>query len=77
MLGVKAKIKIDDLILHKNIAEELENDVLAKIAAEVIRGYDIDEDSRVDWISQNEEAMKVAKQVMEKKTFPWPNSANV
>lgn len=77
MLGVKAKLKIDDLVLHKNIAEELDDDVLSRIASEVIRGYDIDEDSRAEWISQNEEAMKVAKQVMEKKTFPWPNSANV
>ena len=77
MLGVKAKLKIEDLIRSQNIAEELDKPLLSKIAIEVIRGYDLDEDSRTEWTSQNEESVKVAKQVMERKTYPWPNSANV
>jgi len=77
MLGVKAKLKIEDLIRSQNIAEELDKSLLSKIAIEVIRGYDLDEDSRTEWTSQNEESVKVAKQVMERKTYPWPNSANV
>ena len=77
MLGVKAKLKIEDLIRSQNVAEELDKSLLSKIAIEVIRGYDLDEDSRTEWTSQNEESVKVAKQVMERKTYPWPNSANV
>ena len=77
MLGVKADLKIEDLVRSANIAEELDSQVLSKIAIEVINGYDIDESSRADWLEQNNNAMKVAKQVMEKKTFPWANSANV
>lgn len=77
MLGVNSNLKIKDLIGHVNIAEDLDNETLSRIAIEVIRGYEVDEDSLYEWTSQNEDAMKVAKQVMDKKTFPWPDSANV
>ena len=77
MLGVNSNLKIEDLIGHVNIAEDLDNETLSRIAIEVIRGYEVDEDSLYEWTSQNEDAMKVAKQVMDKKTFPWPDSANV
>jgi len=77
MLGVKSDLKIENILGHQNIAEDLDDQVLGKIASEVIRGYTIDEASRKEWIEENDEAMKVARQVMEKKTFPFPNSANV
>jgi len=72
------KIKqLQEFIDSKNIAEDLEEDVLSKIGAKVIREYDIDLESRSDIDKINREAMKLAKQTYEKKTFPWPNAANV
>ena len=42
MLGVKSDLKLEKLIGHQNIAEDLDDQVLGKIASEVIRGYSID-----------------------------------
>jgi hypothetical protein len=33
--------------------------------------------SRLDWESRNEQANKLALQVVEKKSFPWPGASNV
>jgi chaperonin GroES len=60
-----------------NIAELLDGRELQKIGAKVVRGCDIDEESRSEWKSIVEKAMKIAKQVMEKKTFPWDGASNI
>lgn len=72
------KIKqLQDFINSKNIAESLDKDVLSKIGAKVVREYKIDIESRTDIDKINREAMKLAKQTYEKKTFPWPGAANI
>jgi chaperonin GroES len=68
--------------LHKwiysdNIAEELSEEELSEIGQQVLRGYEIDKQSRIEWEELMEEALKIAKQVKETKNFPWPNAANV
>lgn len=60
-----------------NIAEELQDDLINKIGQQVIREYKIDDDSRKEWLAQNEAAFKLAMQVAEKKTFPWVGASNV
>lgn len=66
-----------DNIYKTNIADEIDESTLGLIAAEVVTGYELDKASRKDWEEQTEEGMKIAKQVKENKTFPWPNAANV
>jgi chaperonin GroES len=66
-----------DWIVSQNIAETLDQTVLDEIGQKVIRGYDVDKDSRSDWEKSMESAMKVARQVKEAKSFPWPDAANV
>jgi chaperonin GroES len=61
----------------KNIAEELDDELLAKIGQRVCQDFDTDEGSRQEWLKMNEEAIKIAKQVLEEKSTPWPNAANV
>lgn len=60
-----------------NIAEDLEDDDLARIGMEVVRGLAIDEESRSDWMTAQSDAMKLALQVTEPKMYPWPNAANI
>jgi chaperonin GroES len=60
-----------------NIAPDLETDLLEKIGLQVVQGYEQDVDSRTEWKRQTEEGLKIAKQVTEKKTFPWPGAANI
>lgn len=60
-----------------NIADELTDDALNKIGQQVLREYDLDEGSRSEWLEQNKDAFKLAMQVAEKKTHPWPGASNV
>lgn len=60
-----------------NIAEHLDHDVLSKIGTRVVAEYEIDKGSRSDWETRIEKAIKLATQVAETKTFPWPGASNV
>lgn len=66
-----------DPLTTKNIADELTPEVLAKIGDRVLRDFKIDDLSRKDWMTRSEDAIKLAMQVAEEKTSPWPNSSNV
>ena len=54
-------------IKSPNIAGEFDDDRLAKIGRLVIREYDVDEDSRSEWLEENRAAFKLAMQVAEEK----------
>ena len=69
--------KLDVYINSDNIADLLDEDVLAQIGTKVKTGYDIDLESRSDTDKVNLEAMKLAKQTFESKDTPWPGAANV
>lgn len=64
-------------ITSVNIADSLEDSKLSEIGSKVIEGYKIDLESRSDFDKINEEAMKLATQIFEKKNFPWDNAANI
>ena len=60
-----------------NIAEDLEDEHLHHIGSDVLRGYDTDEGSRDEWMTAMEDWLRLAKQVKEQKSFPWPKASNV
>jgi chaperonin GroES len=66
-----------DLSTDVNIANYLNEDTLVSIGAIVVDEYESDLESRSEWEEMYREAMKVARQVKENKSFPWPNAANV
>ncbi len=68
---------VNKALLTTNIASELDDEDLKAIANAVIDGYDADVNSRRQWEEQNNEWMKLATQIMETKTWPWENAANV
>lgn len=61
----------------ENIAPLLNKDTLTAIGQECRKGYERDKTSRSEWEKQNEAAMKLALQVAEEKSWPWPKAANV
>mgnify|MGYP003333378041 CR=1 FL=1 len=71
------KLKLDDLVACPNIAELLDADDLHKIGYDVVHEFETDLMSRSAWEKKTEDAMKLALQVVESKTFPWPNASNV
>jgi chaperonin GroES len=60
-----------------NLADDLTEQELNALAQDVIRTYDIDRQNRREWDDQSERALKLAKQVLEKKSTPWVGCANV
>ena len=69
--------QLDRLLATTNIAEELDDELLAKIGEEVIRGFDKDLASKEAWDASVDQWIKLAAQVKESRSYPWPNAANV
>ncbi len=61
----------------KNIADDLEEDVRQKIADTAKREFTIDDESRSDWKTKYRQWLDFALQIMQPKSYPWPNASNV
>ena len=70
-------MKIEELIVSPNVCELLDADQIASLEAQLYNEVQLDLSSRLDWEERNEKAIKLALQVVEKKTFPWPGASNV
>jgi chaperonin GroES len=68
---------LSKFVKSPNICDLLDDEKVKSIGEECKRGFDEDKASRADWEKWNSEALKLALQVKEPKSFPWPNSANV
>lgn len=66
-------------IASPNLAFELDEETLARIGAKVVEEYEIDLESRkaAGWDERNKQAVNLAMQVREAKSFPWPGAANI
>ncbi len=70
-------IAVEDSLSEVNLAEKLDDELLIKIGREVVEGFELDLDSRTDWTERVKESIKLATQVFENKSYPWPGAANV
>ena len=61
----------------QNIAPHLDANVLDEIGAMCAKGYHDDLDSRREWEDRNAEALKLAMQYFERKSWPWEGASNV
>jgi len=68
---------LEAIVNESNIAETIDEDILASIGSEVKAGYERDENSRSEWKERIEASLSLASQVVETKSYPWPNAANV
>lgn len=74
---INPEMTLRALVESVNIAENLDEDKLIEIGEECKKGYESDKESRADWEKSAEEWTKLAKQIREDKTYPWPNASNV
>ena len=72
-----AKLKLKDIVVSSNVCEMLSDATIANIGKTVVDGYRADISTRDEWTKRNAEAMKLALQVVEAKSFPWENCSNV
>lgn len=68
--------EINQLLENSNLAEDLDQELLDEIGKRTVDEYLEDLDSRSDWEEKHEEWLKLATQVMEDKTYPWPGASN-
>ena len=66
-----------ELVESRNIAELIDEDTLKDMGRTVIELFEQDKESRSDWEVRTEESLKLALQVVEEKTFPWPDASNI
>ncbi len=60
-----------------NIAEELDEEKLRKIAYDCAEGFETDLQSRVTWERKIEEYTRLAQQIQDQKAYPWPKASNI
>lgn len=60
-----------------NTAEEVDDQELVRIGQRVVEGFTHDLGSRGELDKAYDEALKMALQVKESKTYPWPGASNV
>ena len=77
MLELDKKIKLDTLLNSDNIAEEFDDKDLTAIGSKIKDGYDLDKESRRGWEGSVDKWLELALQVVEQKTTPWPDAANI
>lgn len=60
-----------------NVAEGLGDDALKDVSRTCNDGYEADVGSREEYIERIDDGIRLATQVIEEKSYPWPGSANV
>jgi len=60
-----------------DLTQYMDDDDIDKLGKAIAYEFDLDEGTRSDWLERSDEYMKLAMQVAEYKSFPWPDSANI
>lgn len=71
------QLPLDKLLEQTNIAKKLDEELLTRIGNDVHDGYKLDLNSKQAWDKQVDEWVKLAAQVKEEKSYPWPKASNV
>ena len=70
-------LAINKILTATNVADLLNEDQLLQIGDEAHRGFFNDLSSRQPWEKDLTNWTKMALQISEEKTYPWPNAANI
>ncbi len=72
-----ADINLRQLVESKNIAETIDEQKLTQIGSDCAKGFEYDLSTRSEWENNLKDWTKLALQVREEKSWPWPKAANV
>jgi len=75
--GLETKTPIDEILTAENVVDLLSEDDLQTMGVELRASIEADLDSRRDWEDNIDEWIKLATQVVDEKSFPWPGASNV
>jgi len=71
------KLTMSTILKSPNLAKELSEETCTKIGNMVYDEWSIDKQSRSGWETKMKNALDLALQVAETKTFPWSNASNI
>jgi hypothetical protein len=72
-----SKDEMEDDEFNKNLAEEIEDDDLAKLADELLEDYEGDLTARRDWLDTYVEGLDLLGLKLEDRSEPWEGACNV
>jgi hypothetical protein len=72
-----AKLNLREIERSKNVDELLNEAQSDEIGRDVVAAFEEDKASRKEWEKRTENAIKLALQMVETKSFPWPDASNV
>lgn len=75
--ALDTKLTRETILRTANLAPKLSERDRTAIGAEAREGYLADINSRKDWETRYQKAMRLALQVVKKRSFPWENCSNV
>lgn len=75
--GIEVEIEAKEVTFEENLASEIDQDELAKIADDVLDLIKIDLDSRKDWERTYAEGIRLLGLKMEERTEPWDGACGV
>jgi hypothetical protein len=70
-------VEEEDDDFASNLAEEMDDDVLSALAADLMEDFDDDVDSRKDWIQTYVDGLELLGMKVEDRTEPWPGACGV
>lgn len=70
-------LNLEKVVTYPNVAEHLDEDYLHHLGQNAVRNFEDDLITRSEWETKNEMSMKLALQIMEQKTYPWPGASNI
>lgn len=76
-LVTERKITLAEILSGQNLVEIMTDSELNKLGNKVVRDFEIDEESRTDWLKSYKRSLDIAMQVRKEKTFPWPKASNI
>ena len=68
---------MDDDEFNKNLAEEMEDDLLQKLASDLIEDYEGDLSARRDWLDTYVDGLELLGLKLEDRSEPWEGACNV
>jgi chaperonin GroES len=71
------KLDLDEVIRSSNLVPQFTEDEMGALGHMVVEDFERDRQSRYEWEQRMDNALRLALQVTEKKTFPWEGAANV
>ena len=76
-MNLDLNLDLNKIVKSPNVCDMIDDESLKLIGKQVWEDWQSDKASRGEWEEKTADAMKLALQVMEHKTFPWEGASNV